>query len=411
MIPKRHETRTDPKMNYSMLEEARDLAGWSKESEALSIYQELSKIEDTRGKKGKRYKLALLLTCVLLAKMAGETTLQAIAEWIRLRSIWLQEVLPDTRAAFPCAATYSNVLRTVDPAQVNQVLMDLLTRVRAEKRVPEAHVHVVLDGKTLRGTQHHLAEDQKQMHHLNLYEAKTGIVLKEDMIAEKANELTHMKSFLTPVLLQGRIISADALYTQRSFCQDVIAAGADYLLVVKHNQPTLYEDLSLFFHEPPRDCLDWRTGSLSTKGHGRLETRLLWASTELNDFLARDWYGVGQVFCLRRRVEHALKCTQEIVYGITSLTPKKADPSRLLGLNREHWSIENRLHYRRDGALAEDACQVRKGSAPHVLAVLNSFVLALFDLCKVSNVKQSMRYLDAHPLQAVRLLLKSLEEN
>ena len=149
----------------------------------------------------------------------------------------------------------------------------------------------------------------------------------------------------------------------------------------------------------------------ATKVMGARENRWLWASTELNDFLARDWSGVGQVFRLRRRVEHALKCTQEIVYGITSLTPQRADASRLLELNRAHWSIENRLHYRRDGALAEDACQVRKGAAPHVLAVLNSFVLALFDFCKISNAKQYMRSLDAHPLQAARLLLKSLVEN
>jgi hypothetical protein len=80
--------------------------------------------------------------------MAGETTLQAIAQWIRLRSSWLQEVLPDARVKFPCAATYSNVLRTVDPASLNQVLMDLLTRVRAHKRIPEEQMHVVLDGKT-----------------------------------------------------------------------------------------------------------------------------------------------------------------------------------------------------------------------------------------------------------------------
>lgn len=411
MIPKRHETRIDPKMNYSMLEEARELAGWSKESEALSIYQELSKIEDRRGKKGKRYGLALLLTCVLLAKMAGETTLQAITEWIRLRSSWVQEVLPETRATFPCAATYSNVLRTVDPAQVNAVLMDLLTRVRAEKRRAGEQTHVILDGKTLRGTQNHQQEDQRKMHQMNLYEAKTGIVLKEAMVAEKANELTQKTGFLTPVLLQGRILSADAIFTQRDFCQQVIAAGGDYVLVVKHNQPTLYQELALFFDDPPADCRDWRMSSQSNKGHGRLENRVLWASTELNDFLARDWHGVGQVFRLRRRVEHALKCTQEIVYGLTSLTPKKADTTRLLELNREHWAIENRLHYRRDGALAEDACQVRKGAAPHVLAVLNSFVLALFDFCQFSNVKQSMRRFDAQPLQAVHLLLSSLAEN
>lgn len=398
-------------MNYSMLEEASSLAAWSKESEALSIYQALESIEDLRSKQGKRYELALLLTCVLLAKMAGETTLQAICEWIRYRSRWLQEVLPTTRATFPCAATYSNVLRGVDPAHVNQVLMDLLTRVRAEKREAAEQEHVVLDGKTLKGTQQHLAPDQRKMHHLNLYEAKTGIVLKEARVEEKAGELTHMDLFLTPVLLHERIISADALFTQHHFCQQVIAAGGDYLLVVKLNQPTLYEDLSLFFQDPPADCLDWRTASTCNKGHGRLENRWLWASTELNDFLARDWSGVGQVFRLRRRVEYALKCTQEIVYGITSLTPQRADASRLLELNRAHWSIENRLHWRRDVSLGEDACQVRKGAAPHVLAVLNSFVLALFDFCKISNAKQYMRSLDAHPLQAARLLLKSLEEN
>jgi hypothetical protein len=122
--------------------------------------------------------------------------------------------------------------------------------------------------------------------------------------------LTRVKDFLTPVLLHGRIISADALYAQTSLCHEVIAAGGDYLLFVKGNQPTLYEDLALFFREPPLDCRDWRSTSTTNKGHGRLEHRLITVSTELNDFLARDWYGVGQVFCVRRRVEHALKCTR-----------------------------------------------------------------------------------------------------
>lgn len=406
-----HETRTDPKMNYSMVDEARELAGWSTESEAFSVYEAMTNLTDTRRDQGKRYSLALLLTCVLLAKMAGETTLQAIAEWIRLRSTWLQTILPETRDTFPCAATYSNVLRTVDPEQVNQLLMDLLTRVRAEKRTQGEQRHVVLDGKTLRGTQNHLAEDQQKMHHVNCYEAKTGIVLKQHMVAEKEGELTRVKAFLTPVLLQGRIISADALYAQSSFCQELMAARGDYLLFVKRNQPTLQEDLALFFRDPPLDCLDWRSASTTNKGHGRVENRLITVSTELNDFLARDWYGVGQVFCIRRRVEHALKCTQEYVYGITSLTPKRADPARLLALIRDQWSIENRLHYRRDVTLGEDACQVRKGSAPHALAVLNSFVLALFDFCGITNVKQQMRRLDAQPLQAVRLLVKSLGQN
>lgn len=395
-------------MNYSMVSEARELAGWNTESEALSVYQAMQQLTDKRSKHGKRYSLALMLTFILLAKMAGATTLQAIADWVRLRSTWLQEVLPDTRSQFPCVATYSNVLRGVEPAQVTEVLMDLLTRVRAETRAQGEQKHVVLDGKTLRGTQQHLADDQKKMHHVNLYEAKTGIIIKEHMVAEKEGEVTRMKEFFTPVFLQGRILSADALYTQKQVCQEVIACGGEYLLFVKQNQPTLHEDLRLFFQDPPRDCLDWRMETQTDKGHGRLTTRFIQASTDLNDFLARDWHEVGQVFCLRRRVEYPLKCTQEYVYGITSLTPKQGDTCGLLELIREHWAIENRLHYRRDVALAEDACQVRKGIAPHTLAVLNSFLLALFDFCGVTNTKQHMRRLEAQPLQAVRLILKSL---
>lgn len=99
------------------------------------------------------------------------------------------------------------------------------------------------------------------------------------------------------------------------------------------------------------------------------------------------------------------------MYGITSLTPQRADPAHLLALTRNQWALENRLHWRRDVSLGEDACQVRKGSAPHALAVLNSFVLALFDFCGITKVKQQMRRLDAQPLQAVRLLVKSLREN
>ena len=92
-------------MNYSIVNEARELAGWNAESEALSVYQAMMTLSDTRGKKGKRYSLALVLTFVLLAKMAGATTLQAITDWVRYRGSWLQHVLPETRVTFPCVAT------------------------------------------------------------------------------------------------------------------------------------------------------------------------------------------------------------------------------------------------------------------------------------------------------------------
>lgn len=106
-----------------------------------------------------------------------------------------------------------------------------------------------------------------------------------------------------------------------------------------------------------------------------------------------------------------MKCTQEEVYGFTSLTPRQAGTFRFLELVREHWAIENRLHSRRDVTLAEDACHVCKGAAPHALAMLNSFVLALFNFCGVTNAKQQMRRIQAQPFVAAQLFLKSLVQN
>lgn len=396
-------------MNYTMVEEARELVGWQTASEVLTIYTEMQQLTDQRRKQGKRYPLALVLTYVLLAKAAGETTLQAIAEWIRLRGSWLQVMLPGVRASFPCAATYSNVLRAVDPEQVNEVLMSVVTRARAARREPGEQEHVALDGKTLRGTQKHEAEDQKKMHQVCLYETQTGVVLKEQVVGDKESEQTHVEEFLTPLYVKGRIFSADALHTHAKTCATITAAGGEYLFFAKGNQSMLKTDLHLFFSEPPLDCCDWRTAETVDAGHGRIEQRALIASTELNDFLAACWPGIGQVFRLRRRFQHRFKCTQQIVYGFTSLTPQQAGPQRLLELIRGHWAIENKLHYRRDVTLREDACQVRKGQAPRTLAVLNSFLLAVFDWLQVANVASQMRLFAAQPFLALRLFMGPLE--
>ncbi len=405
-------------MNYSTLNEAMEQVKLPEEMDALSVYRALEQVQDGRHKRGVRYSVALIFTLILLGKVAGMTTPLAIAEWVRLRATWLSEVLPITRKSFPCAATYSNVLRAVDAEQVNQVLTQALTRVRATQRCGDepsrlagqgpGEQHAALDGKTLRGTLGHEALDQRKMPQLALYDIQTGLILQEQVTGEKQNELSIVSEFLTPVLVKGRIIAADALHTQHAFCFTVTRWDGDYLLIAKDNQATLADDLRLFFTQPPHDCRDWRTARTVNKGHGRLEIRELVASTELNAFLGGQWAGVAQVFQVTRTVYEDGQMRREVVYGITSLSPTRASAARLLALLRAHWRIENRLHWRRDVTLREDHCQVRKGDAPRVLAVLNSFLLALMDFLGVSNVPKQMRIFDAHPFQAVRLLLGSL---
>src|SRR6266567_8161171 len=124
-------------MNYSTLNEAMEQGKLAQEIDALSVYRALEQVQDGRHKRGVRYSVALIFTLILLGKVAGMTTPRAIAEWVRLRGAWLRTVLPLTRTTFPCAATYSNVLRAVEAEQVNHVLTQALTRVRATERCGE----------------------------------------------------------------------------------------------------------------------------------------------------------------------------------------------------------------------------------------------------------------------------------
>jgi len=131
----------------------------------------------------------------------------------------------------------------------------------------------------------------------------------------------------------------------------------------------------------------------------------------MNEWFERDWTGLAQIFRIRRQVKEAEHEREEVVYGITNLPRKKANASRLLTLQQAHWRIENRLHYRRDVPLKEDACQVRLAGAPQALAALNGGVLALMDWLQVRNVASQMRHFCAHPREAVQLLCGELSRN
>ena len=151
----------------------------------------------------------------------------------------------------------------------------------------------------------------------------------------------------------------------------------------------------------------WKQAETWDKGHGRLEHRQITCSPDLNDWFAKDWEGIEQVFRLERtaRILKTNQTRHEVVYGLSCLSMQQAPPQRMLSLVRDHWAIENKLHYRRDGSLGEDACQTRTGPVPSLLAQLNSAVLSLMDRVGVGNVARQMRYFDAHPEQALALVL------
>ncbi|MBI5470310.1 ISAs1 family transposase [Candidatus Kaiserbacteria bacterium] len=133
------------------------------------------------------------------------------------------------------------------------------------------------------------------------------------------------------------------------------------------------------------------------KKHGRLEIRRIQISTALNDYL--KFPHVHQIFRITKTVTNlkTQTTTTEIIYGITSLPPDKADPDRLLNLHRGHWSIENKSHYVRDMAYDEDRCRIRTGKGPQVMAALRNFAVSLMRMHGVNNIARKIRELAHRP--------------
>ena len=173
--------------------------------------------------------------------------------------------------------------------------------------------------------------------------------------------------------IAGKTVTADALLTQRKLARYLVEQrSAHYLFTAKDNQPTLLEDIRLLFEA--RGEPDFREPF--TLEHGRLESRAIWTTTRLNDYLNFPY--VGQAFLIERQsIEKKTgKHSTEIVYGLTDHTPESADAARILGFNRDHWSVEAH-HYILDWNWDEDRCTIRTGHGPENITRLRRFATGL----------------------------------
>jgi len=198
---------------------------------------------------------------------------------------------------------------------------------------------------------------------------------------------------LNSLHIQDKDITADAMLTQREFAEYLVSERrAHYHFTVKGNQPTLLQDIKRCFHS--RQEPDFVTHD--PPDHGRIETRRIWSSTEVNDYL--DFPYVGQVFMIERESlnKRTGQLHQEEAYGITSRTPEEADAKRLLSLNRGHWSIENSSHYILDWSFDEDRSRIRAGHGPENMARFRRFAIGLLKSRGARSVSQKMRELNGN---------------
>jgi predicted transposase YbfD/YdcC len=371
-----------------------------------SLYAQFLRLVDQRGRRGRRYTLALILVAIVLAKLGGEDKPSGIADWVRARKELFIEVFALKRPTMPGHNTYRRVLQ--HGVRLEDLERGIGAYVQAWPEV-RAATRITLDGKTLRGT---IAfGEARGLHLLAAYLPGAGVVLFQVAVDVKENEITAAPKVLKMLDLQGKIITGDALLAQRALSLLIVTAKGHYAWTVKDNQPQLQQDIQSLFE--PVTCApgfspaptDFRTAQTVNAGHGRIEKRTLTASSLLN--ATSDWPGLQQVFKVEREITvgaHGAK-RHEIVYGITSLTADQASPARLLEIVREHWGQENGLHYRRDVTLHEDAGRFTNWTVAEVMAMLNNLVLALLLRGRKANAAQERRYFAAHPDEALKRLL------
>lgn len=212
----------------------------------------------------------------------------------------------------------------------------------------------------------------------------------EDDKVKRTNEIKTAIPLLNSIDIRGKDITADALLTQRNIAQYLVQdRQAHYHFTVKGNQPGLFEDIAFYFQDRP----DPDFIHCEPPDHGRIETRKIWITTELNDYL--DFPHVGQAFKIQREStdKKTGKRSTEIAYGVTSRSPEQADPRRVLATNRGHWAIENCCHYIIDWNYDEDRSRIRIGYGPENITRLRRFAVSVIKLKGARSVAQRMRQL------------------
>lgn len=253
---------------------------------------------------------------------------------------------------------------------------------------------LAVDGKSLRGTRHASA-DGRATHLLAVCDQRASAVLGQAAVDGKTNEITGFAPLLEPLDLAGCVITADAMHTQREHAEFLVARKyADYILIVKKNQPSLYAQIK---------NLPWRTTPAAHRqrhlGHGREESRTVKTAT-VKAGLA--FPHAAQAIAITRRVRplSAAKWRTVTAYGITSLTVTQATPADLARWIRGHWRIEA-LHHIRDVTYGEDASQVRTGNGPQVMATLRNPAIGILKPAGHASIAAACRY---HARDATQVL-------
>ena len=375
------------------------------------LAQAFATIPDPRRPQGRVYWLPSLLCLAVAALLCDCRSVLAMAQWAARLDPARRAALGLPADRSPHQSTLHRLFRQLDPAHLSQALTAYFDPAGAPPR-RRATQAIAVDGKAHRGQLQFAPTRTGTIHEISAFCHDTGVVLAQLAVDSQAREaeLSAAPTLLSRLNWQGRILTGDALYCQPPLCAQVLAAGGDYVLTVKGNQPALLADVQLLFADPAMQSAaaarlggyDYRTTTTLDKGHGRIEERWAVASGELAGYSA--WPGLAQVVQIRRTWQQQDRTTQATHYVVTSLPTTEASVGQLLSLHRGHWRIENSLHYVKDVTLGEDRSLIHAGQGGAVLAACRSTAISLLHRAGQTQIAAALRANSQCPEQALILM-------
>ena len=349
----------------------------------IGFLAQFARLEDPRQSAKTLYPLSEVLLVSLCAVICGADSWVEVSTFGKMKLAFLRRFLP-FRDGVPSHDTFGDVFAALDPEAFKDCFVAWTAGLAR-------HIEgvVAVDGKTLRGS-FDRANGQAAIHMVSAWSSSQHLVLGQEKVADKSNEITAIPKLLDLLSLKGAIVTIDAIGCQIAIARKIIDKGADYVLALKANQGTLHADVALFFQEQlARGFADARFDHHATADadHGRLEERDCWVTDDIAWLKDQhdDWPGLRSIVMIRAARTLRGETSSEARYFITSLA---ADAHQLAAAVRAHWGIENRLHWVLDMTFREDQSRIRKDNAPHNAAILKHMAL---NMLKKAPSRQSIR--------------------